>query len=130
MAEAEALLRIINALNDEIPVFCAIDEIFRGTNPVERIAASAEILTYINERNAISIVTTHDRELVDILKDNYEFHYFSESVSKKNGLNFDYKLKDGVSKTKNAIKLLDFIGYPKEIIKKSFERAEKVDGFI
>ena len=35
-----------------------------------------------------------------------------------------------VSKTKNAIKLLDFIGYPKEIIKKSFERAEKVDGFI
>ena len=130
MSEAEALLRIINALNDEIPVFCAIDEIFRGTNPVERIAASAEILTYINERNAISIVTTHDRELVDILKDNYEFHYFSESVSKKNGLNFDYKLKDGVSKTKNAIKLLDFIGYPKEIIKKSFERAEKVDGFI
>ena len=45
-------------------------------------------------------------------------------------MNFDYKLKDGVSKTKNAIKLLDFIGYPKEIIKKSFERAEKVDGFI
>ena len=130
MAEAEALLRIINALNDKIPVFCAIDEIFRGTNPVERIAASAEILTYINERNAISIVTTHDRELVDILKDHYEFHYFSESVSKKSGLNFDYKLKDGVSKTKNAIKLLDFIGYPKDIIKKSFDRAEKIDGFI
>lgn len=129
MVEAESLLRIINAMKKDVPVFCAIDEIFRGTNPIERIAASAEILSYINNGKSISIVTTHDRELVDILKDKYEFHYFSEKVDKE-GLKFDYKLKDGVSKTRNAIRLLEHIGYPKDIIENSFKRAEKIEGFI
>ncbi len=49
MAEAEGLLRIIKALENDLPVFCPIDEIFRGTNPIERIAASAEILKYIKK---------------------------------------------------------------------------------
>lgn len=130
MAEAESILRIIKALEKDIPVFCPIDEIFRGTNPVERISASAEILTHINKGESISIVATHDRELVDILKDNYEFYYFSESVDKKQGLAFDYKLKKGVSKTRNAIRLLDYIGYPKEITEKAFKRSETIEGFI
>ena len=129
MAEAEALLRIIKALDLELPVFCPIDEIFRGTNPIERISSSAEILKYINSKDSISIVATHDRELTDILKDNYEFFYFSEKVDSK-GLNFDYKLKRGVSKTRNAIKLLDYIGYPKEIIKKSYLRAETLEKYM
>lgn len=130
MAEAESILRIIRALDKDLPVFCAIDEIFRGTNPIERISASAEILTYINNKNSISIVATHDRELVDILKESYEFYYFSENVDSKNGLSFDYKLKRGVSKTRNAIKLLEYIGYPKDIINKSYRRSEKLEGFI
>lgn len=129
MAEAEALLRIIKALNKKLPVFCPIDEIFRGTNPIERISSSAEILTYINNKKSISIVATHDRELTDILKDNYEFFYFSEKVN-STGLSFDYKLKKGVSKTRNAIKLLEHIGYPKDIIKKSYSRAEILEKYM
>lgn len=130
MAEAESILRIINATEKPLPIFCAIDEIFRGTNPVERIASSAEILKYINSKKAISIVATHDRELADILKDYYDFFYFSEDVNSSEGLSFDYKLKQGVSQTKNAIKLLKYIGYPDEIIENSFERAEHIEGFI
>ncbi|MEG1256080.1 DNA mismatch repair protein MutS [Clostridium sp.] len=130
MAEAESLLRIIRATEKPLPIFCAIDEIFRGTNPVERIAASAEILKYINSKKVISIVATHDRELADILKDNYDFFHFSETVDNSDGLSFDYKLKKGVSQTKNAIKLLKYIGYPEEIIVKSFERAKHIEGFI
>jgi DNA mismatch repair ATPase MutS len=130
MAEAEGILRIVNALKKNLPVFCPIDEIFRGTNPIERIAMSAEILSYIQNRKTISIVATHDRELVNILKDSYEFYYFSESIDNKNGLNFDYKLKVGVSNTQNAIKLLEYIGYPKEITEKSYKRAETIKGFI
>ena len=87
-------------------------------------------MTYINKRNTISIVATHDRELVDILKDDYEFYYFSENVDSKKGLSFDYKLKKGVSKTRNAIKLLEYIGYPEEIINKSYIRTEKLEGFV
>ena len=124
MAEAEALLRIIKALDGELPVFCAIDEIFRGTNPVERIAASSEILKYLEKRNCISIVATHDRELTSILRNSHDFYYFSEDVDDKEGLKFDYKIKYGVSKTRNAIKLLKFIGYPNEIINAAYENIK------
>ncbi|EJO5346652.1 DNA mismatch repair protein MutS [Clostridium botulinum] len=130
MAEAEGILRIVNALKKDLPVFCPIDEIFRGTNPIERIAMSAEILSYLQNGRTVSIVATHDRELVDILKDSYEFYYFSESVDSKNGLNFDYKLKVGVSSTRNAIRLLEYIGYPKEVTEKAYKRAETIKGFI
>lgn len=127
LAEAKSLLRVINALNKKIPVFCPIDEIFRGTNPVERIAASGEILKYINKQNnSISIVSTHDRELVEILKENFEFYHFSESV-KDNALTFDYKIKKGVSHTRNAIKLLEVIGYNKEIVENSYIKAREID---
>ncbi|HEY8805077.1 MAG TPA: DNA mismatch repair protein MutS, partial [Clostridium sp.] len=126
MAEAESILRIIKALEKDAPVFCPIDEIFRGTNPIERIAMSAEILTYINNGKTISIVATHDRELVNILKENFEFYYFSEKVDTKKGLSFDYKIKKGVSQTRNAIKLLEYMGYPKKIVDKSFIRAENI----
>ena len=40
------------------------------------------------------------------------------------------KLKRGVSKTRNAIKLLDHMGYPKEIIKKSYNRAETLEKYM
>ena len=130
LAEAECILRIIKASENEIPVFCPIDEIFRGTNPLERISSSAEILNYINKRNGICIVATHDRELSDMLKENYDFYYFSEDVDSKVGLKFDYKLKKGISKTRNAIKLLEYIGYPKEIIKNSYKRVERMEGYV
>jgi len=130
MAEAEGILRIINAMKNKVPVFCPIDEIFRGTNPIERISASAEILSYLNKGKTISIVATHDRELVDILKDTYDFYYFSEKIDEKKGLSFDYKIKEGISSTRNAIRLLEHIGYPKEIVEMAFKRAESLDGFI
>ena len=130
MAEAESILRIINALEMEIPVFCPIDEMFRGTNPIERISISAEILTYLNKGKTISIVATHDRELTEILKKSYEFYFFSEDIDSSNGLKFDYKLKKGVSQTRNAIKLLEYMSYPKVIIENAYKRAKSIEGFI
>jgi len=127
MAEVESIQRIIKALEKDIPVFCPIDEIFRGTNPIEKISMSAAILTYINNGKSISIVATHDRELVDILKENYEFYYFSEKVDTKKGLSFDYKIKKGVSQTRNAIKLLEYMHYPKEITNAAYKRAEIIE---
>lgn len=127
MAEAEAILRIIESLKKPVPVFCIIDEIFRGTNPIERISASAAILKYISNEKALTFVATHDRELTDMLKETYDFYYFSEDVNEDDGLSFDYKLKTGISKTRNAIKLLDYIGYPKEITNNARDFAKKLD---
>ena len=130
MAEVESILRIIKALEKDVPVFCPIDEIFRGTNPIERISMSAEILNYINHGKSISIVATHDRELVDILKENYEFYYFSEKVDTNKGLSFDYKIKKGISQTRNAIKLLEYMCYPKVITDKAYKRAEIIEKLL
>jgi len=130
MAEVESILRIIKALEKDVPVFCPIDEIFRGTNPIERISMSAGILTYINNGKSISIVATHDKDLVDILKENYEFYYFSEKVDSEKGLSFDYKIKKGISQTRNAIKLLEYMCYPKEITDEAYKRAGIIEKLL
>lgn len=122
--EAEALKRIINECGDE-PVLCIVDEIFRGTNPVERVNAAAEILNYISRHNTLTLVATHDLELTEILKDKYSCYYFTEDINEE-GLNFDYKIKDGVCKNRNAIKLLKYLEYPEEIIEKTNERLLKI----
>ena len=119
--EAEALKRIISECSEDRPVLCIIDEIFRGTNPVERVNASAEILNYINKHNTLTLVATHDLELTEILKDEYLCCYFSEDIN-SDGLQFDYKLKYGICRTRNAVKLLKYLEYPEEIIQKTNER--------
>ena len=55
-------------------------------------------------------MATHDRELTDMLKDKYEFRYFTENVDKKNGMTFDYKIKKGISQSSNGQFLLKQVG--------------------
>lgn len=118
LAEAEALLNMLNGVQSDIPSLCIIDEIFRGTNSKERIAAASQLLKYMSKLNALTIVATHDIELTAIVKDEYDIYYFDENVGPE-GLMFDYHLKSGVSPTTNAIKILDYLGYPKEIVDNS-----------
>ncbi len=122
LGEAEAVLRIIKKVQGDLCCLCIIDEIFRGTNPVERIASSTEILDYIMKHNALCVVATHDLELTELTADYYEAFYFSEEVDDSEGISFDFKIKRGVSPTRNAIKLLKYLGYPEEIIANSQKR--------
>lgn len=117
LGEAEAMLNIIKRSDYDIPNLCLIDEIFRGTNPVERISAASNICNHLISHNALPIIATHDLELTKLVK-NYQYYYFKEDVN-DNGLTFDYKLRNGISPTRNAIKLLKFLGYPSEIIDKT-----------
>lgn len=121
LEECNAVLRILNSLDEEVPAFCIIDEIFKGTNPIERIATSKQILKYIMSRNALSIVATHDLELAETCNDKYLKYYFCEDVDENEGLIFDFKLKEGICNTGNAIKLLSYLGYPNEIINDSIK---------
>ncbi|MFL0245933.1 MutS-related protein [Candidatus Clostridium stratigraminis] len=125
LGEAEAVLRIINNCEDNIPSLCIIDEIFRGTNPIERISASSEILDYLINHNSVPIVATHDLELTGIVDKSYECYYFTEDVG-EDGLKFDYLIRKGVSQTTNAIKLLKFLGYPDNIIENTYKRIDKL----
>lgn len=124
LREAQAILRIIKKSKFEIPTLCLIDEIFRGTNPVERISAAANICEYLVQHNVLPLVATHDLELTKRLS-RYKFYYFRENVGEK-GLVFDYKLREGVSPTRNAVKLLRLIGYPEELLEKTEKELENI----
>ena len=124
LSEAESILNIINGLSLDSPSFCIIDEIFKGTNPIERIASATEILNYLSKNNTITVVATHDKELTDLVTTKYDCYYFSEDVDEENGLHFDYKLKKGISPSSNAIKLLSFLNYPEEIINGALKQVK------
>lgn len=125
LGEAEAIFNIIKTLDKDIPTLGLIDEIFRGTNPVERVNAAAEIMEYLKSNNAIPIVATHDLQLAKMVH-NYKCFYFTEDVKEK-GLVFDYHMRQGISPTRNAVKLLEYLGYPKEIIDNTNKRITDVN---
>lgn len=97
-----------------------LDEVFKGTNTVERIASAKAILSYLNRKNNIAIVATHDIELSDMLKEEYELYHFTETIEEEE-LTFDHKIKPGPLKTRNAIRLLELSNYPAEIIREAKE---------
>jgi hypothetical protein len=112
--EILTLLRIIRASQRGIPCLCLIDELFRGTNSIERISASAEVLLYLAKKNSLIFASTHDLELTHLVADAYVNYHFQEEIG-QDGLLFNYQLREGSSETRNAIKLLHHVGYPDEI---------------
>jgi len=120
VVELKSLKRIIDLAKERFCI-CYVDEILRGTNTVERIAAATAVLEYLHKQNCICIAASHDIELTKLLAENYENLNFSEYVTEE-GIKFDYKLKQGASATRNAIKLLKVIGFADDIT----ERAEQM----
>ncbi|WP_339663038.1 DNA mismatch repair protein MutS [uncultured Polaribacter sp.] len=107
---------LIDASDDKNPCLFVLDEIFKGTNTVERISGGKAILSYLNKKQHTVFVSTHDIELTELLqKEAYELFHFSE-VIENNELFFDHKIKKGKLKTRNAIKILELHKYPPEII--------------
>ncbi len=120
LAEIKSLKRILEATKKE-RVLCCIDEVFRGTNTPERIAASTEILGSLGEGNTICLAATHDIELARLLEGTYDNYYFTERVI-EGEITFDYKLLKGISYTGNALKLLKAYGYPENIVERAVKR--------
>lgn len=73
-----------------------LDELFKGTNTVERIAIAKAVLSALAHKNSIVFASTHDVELASLLENEYESFHFCECVA-DNTLSFDYKLKPGPS---------------------------------
>ena len=61
-------------------------------------------------------------QLTESLAGLYDNYHFREQLSEY-GLEFDYTIKPGPSKTRNAIALLEFTGYPKVITDKAAENV-------
>ncbi|QVY66177.1 DNA mismatch repair protein MutS [Polaribacter sp. Q13] len=121
LQEVLTVKELIDASKDENPCLFVLDEIFKGTNTIERISGGKAILSYLNKKQHTVLVSTHDIELTDLLvKENYDLYHFSEQIE-HNNLFFDHQLKAGKLKTRNAIKILELYKYPAAIIKNAKE---------
>lgn len=103
-----------------------LDEVFKGTNTVERISAGKAVLSALSRKQNIVFVSTHDIELTDMLHEEYELYHFSEIVNEKN-VDFDYKLKEGKLKNRNAIRILQINDYPQYIVNEAIEISKEFD---
>lgn len=102
-----------------------LDEVFKGTNTIERIASAKAILSYLNRKEHIVVVSTHDIELADMLDTEYDLYHFTETVE-KNELHFDHSIKAGQLRTRNAIKILELSNYPVDVITEARKITETI----
>lgn len=102
-----------------------LDEIFKGTNTIERIASGKAVLTYLNDRTNLVFCSTHDLELIDYLRQKYEYFHFEETIE-DGQLTFDYKLKKGSLNNTNAIRILEINDFPSQITAEAKSLAEEL----
>lgn len=126
IVEIRSLKRILEEAEKPGNLLCIIDEVLRGTNTIERIAASSRILGSLRKPNVLSFAATHDIELSYILEALYENYHFEEEVGKED-VTFNYLLKKGRVTTRNAIRLLEMIGYDTELVEQAKTAVENFE---
>lgn len=90
-----------------------LDEILQGTNTTERRIAARTVLRHLLATGAIGAVTTHDLTLADAedLTRRAVAVHFTESVGDGDeGITFDYRLRNGIATSTNALRLLELVG--------------------
>jgi DNA mismatch repair ATPase MutS len=125
-----AVLAMVEASAAVAPCLFLFDELFRGTNAVERIAAEAVLTELILDGSRFKphlvLAATHDGELVDLLSEIYTPYHFGDELG-PDGLIFDHRLRQGATTTRNAIALLRLHGAPPAMVTRALQRAAVLD---
>lgn len=120
-AELEAIHAFIeHAWRGECGLFL-VDELFNGTNTIERLAAGRAVLESLGDNSQV-LATTHDVELQEDLASRYDLYYFQEDPD-VDGY-FDYRLRCGRASRRNAIRLLARKGFPADIVADAMAHSE------
>jgi DNA mismatch repair ATPase MutS len=114
---------IQDAAGDHLHLFL-LDEIFRGTNTLERISAATAVLHHLGQSHLV-MVTTHDLELQDLLAGSYDMYHFSEQIA-AGAYGFNYCIQPGPTTGRNAIRLLELKGYPESITREARRMADRL----
>lgn len=115
MAEIKAIKRI---LDENGHVLGLVDEVLRGTNTTERIASATSILHELYKENKTVFAATHDVELATLLREEYDNYHFEEKLVNGDVV-FPYILMEGISKGRNAIRLLGNLGINNSVTKRA-----------
>jgi MutS domain V len=120
-AELERILAFVQRAERDGQGVFIIDELFRGTNTPERVAAGKAVLESLGAHAQV-LVATHDVELQRLLGPSFLTFHFVEDPELPQV--FDYRLRPGISATKNAIRLLEKMGFPPAIVREARRLAD------
>jgi hypothetical protein len=129
LVEVESVITLVHSSESAEPHLFIFDELFRGTNAVERIAAAVAVLAVMIGQGQPHVVlaATHDSELVEQLHDDgYVVCHLGDAVG-PDGLIFDYRLLPGPATSRNAIALLELNGAPKTVVTRALTLAATLD---
>lgn len=111
-AELLRLQTMLNLLRNGEGLFVIVDEMLKGTNSVDKLNGSKELISQLISLKTHGIVATHDLGLTE-LSENYPHSIKNlcfEVQLHHDELIFDYKLIAGVTKTMNATFLMKKMG--------------------
>lgn len=111
-AELVRLKAIVDAAQKGKKVLFLLDEILHGTNSHERSIGARGVVLDLVARGAVGAVSTHDFALVAIAEESggrVRTVHFSDRIEDGKML-FDYRLREGVVETTNAIRLMKSVG--------------------
>ena len=111
-AELLRLQAIIDELKTGRRLFIILDEILKGTNSKDKEMGSKALVKQLIELKAVGIIATHDLQLGGLIKDfpQYINNRCFEVDIHDDKLDFDYKLREGVSQNLNATFLMGKMG--------------------
>jgi hypothetical protein len=111
-AELRRLKLVVDHAAGERPVLFLLDEILHGTNSRERLIGARAVVRDLLARGAMGAVSTHDLGLADLeseLRGKAKNVHFEEQVD-GDKMTFDYKLREGVVQSSNALRLMKSVG--------------------
>lgn len=91
-----------------------LDELFMGTNTKERQVASKQLMLMLLDAGAAGAVTTHDLSICELATERegrVKNVHFRDQIT-DGEMTFDYRLRDGVVTTTNALEVLRRAGIP------------------
>jgi ABC-type multidrug transport system fused ATPase/permease subunit len=110
-AELLTLKRVVDSTSGALPVFFLLDEILHGTNSRERHQGAKSVVEFLLSQGSMGAVSTHDLNLVDLIGERVRPVHLMEQ-SQGDRMTFDYRLRDGVLRSGNALRLMKQLGLP------------------
>ena len=127
LAEVRQLRRMVVPPPDGAPVLGLIDEPLRGTNSDEQTAAGLAVLKHLIDSRHFFLLATHERRLTELADGRTAQNlHFQENIE-GDGLVFDYRLRSGPARTRNALRLLEKEGYPDGIVADALRQMDRPD---
>lgn len=111
-AELKRIKEILDEIGNGKELFIILDEILKGTNSVDKLSGSQQLIRRLMAEKAKVVIATHDLKLTEMERE------FPDKLRNKcfeieiinNELKFDYRLRDGVTSVMNATFLMKKMG--------------------